>query len=93
MRAVIGEPRYATRGLIRKEAPMADREKRELREEKRLVKRAGNKRLRRLARDQLAEYPDEVRASETEPDYGRYSSRAYNGMDRDATRRREQSES
>jgi len=62
-----------------------DREKRELRQLKREIKRAGNKRLRRIARETLSDRPEE--AHETEPDYGRHRSADLNGLDHDATRR------
>ena len=63
-----------------------DREKRELRREKRIIKRAGNKRVRRLAREMISESPED--APFVEPDYGRYRSAERNGIDQDATRRR-----
>lgn len=63
-----------------------DRPKREIREQKRQMKRAGNQRLRRRIRHVLAENPDE--AAESEPDYGPFQSAPLNGIDRDATRRR-----
>lgn len=62
-----------------------DREKRELREQKRAIKRAGTKRSRRLLKRELVERPEE--AAFSEPSYGRYRSADLNGLDRDATRR------
>lgn len=61
--------------------------KRELREVKRILKRKGNQRLRRQVKQTLAEHPEE--AAEGEFDYGRYRSSTLNGMDHDATRRRD----
>ncbi|MFO0937172.1 MAG: hypothetical protein U0798_11735 [Gemmataceae bacterium] len=59
--------------------------KRKLREEKRAVKKRGNKhRRQQFARD-LRERPDE--AAFSEESFGRHSSAAYNGLDRDATRK------
>lgn len=63
-----------------------DRQKREMREQKRQLKRLGNQRQRRLVRRQLAEDPDE--APHLETDFGRLSTAGMNGMDHDATRAR-----
>lgn len=63
-----------------------DRQKREWRELKREIKRAGNKRRRQQGKRALAERPDE--APYLEADLGRYRSADLNGIDRDATRRR-----
>jgi hypothetical protein len=60
--------------------------KRELRQQKRELKRAGNQRVRRIFKQALRENPDE--AAECEPDVGRCRSAPFNGMDHDATRRR-----
>jgi hypothetical protein len=65
-----------------------DQDKRQLRKLKRDIKRAGNKRRRLHLKRQLADSPEE--AARAEVDFGRASSAAYNGMDRDATRRRHQ---
>jgi hypothetical protein len=62
-----------------------DREKRELRELKRTIKRAGNKRRRRQLKRDVIEHPEE--AASLEADFGRYRSADLNGIDRDATRR------
>jgi hypothetical protein len=62
-----------------------DQEKREIRQLKREVKRAGNKHQRRNLKRSLTEDPEEAHRAEV--DYGRYRSDAYNGLDRDATRR------
>ena len=60
--------------------------KRKLREQKRAVKKRGNKhRRQQFARD-LREKPEE--AAFNEEKFGRHSSANYNGMDKDATRKR-----
>ena len=59
---------------------MDQKTKKELREEKRVVKRLGNKRLRRQARETLETDPEAIR--DLEPDYGRYRSAILNGLDR-----------
>ncbi len=64
--------------------------KRELRQEKREIKRAGSKRRRRQLKQQLAEHPED--AAHAEFDFGRYESSPLNGMDHDATRRSSKSE-
>jgi len=63
-----------------------DRDKREIRQQKREVKQKGNQRARRVLKRVLAERPDD--APLAEPDYGRYRSAELNGIDRDSTRRR-----
>jgi hypothetical protein len=60
--------------------------KRERRQQKREVKRAGNQRLRRQLRRALADDPEQV--PDAEFDRGRFRSEPLNGMDRDPTRRR-----
>ena len=69
-----------------------DREptKRELRQQKREIKRAGSQRRRRQLKQALRENPEE--APYTEFDFGRYESARFNGMDHDATRRRPNAE-
>ena len=62
-----------------------DPDKRQLREEKRTVKRAGNKHRRRRLKRELAEDPEG--AAYSIPDVGRHRSADLNGQDRDATRR------
>ena len=62
-----------------------DRDKRELRELKRVIKRAGNQRARRVLKRILTERPED--APFTEPAYGRYRSADLNGINRDSTRR------
>lgn len=56
-----------------------DNDKRELRELKRVVKRAGNKLVRREAKRAIEESPEEAHKVETS--YGRLSSSEYNGLD------------
>ena len=63
-----------------------DQEKRQLRNLKREIKRAGNKKRRLQLKRDLAEQPDEAHRSDV--DLGRKSSAALNGIDRDATRRK-----
>jgi hypothetical protein len=69
---------------------MRNDEKRALRQLKRDLKRAGNKRRRQHLKRELAENPEE--APFTKFDYGRTSSASLNGMDKDTTRRRRQAE-
>ncbi len=57
-----------------------DRDKRELRREKREVKRAGSQRRRRQLKRDLAENPEEAHRSEF--DFGRLRSAGLNGIDR-----------
>jgi hypothetical protein len=64
-----------------------DREKRQLREQKRAVKRAGNKARRQQLKRDLADNPEEAAFSEER--LGRHRSAGLNGLDRDAKRRRE----
>lgn len=65
---------------------MHDFTKRAMREEKRVIKRAGGKRRRRRWKQALAEDPEA--APHAPADFGRYGSAALNGLDRDPTRRR-----
>jgi hypothetical protein len=67
-----------------------DHEKRKLRQEKRDLKRAGQKRVRQTLKRALARDPDE--APFIEVDFGRYRSDELNGLDCDATRRRSEPE-
>jgi len=62
-------------------------DKRSLRKLKREVKRAGNKARRRHLKRALADDPE--RAAGADFDFGRRSSAGLNGLDRDATRRRD----
>ncbi len=75
-------------GLI-PEATM-DQDKRRQRQLKRSIKRAGKKKVRQQLKRELLEKPEEAAHSEIE--YGRASSAELNGMDRDATRRRDDDE-
>jgi hypothetical protein len=60
--------------------------KRELRQQKREIKRAGSQRRRRMLKQELREHPEDAPLGEF--DFGRYSSAPFNGLDHDATRRR-----
>jgi hypothetical protein len=62
-----------------------DPDKRKLRELKRAVKKRGNKRRRAELKRDLAENPDG--AADSPEKFGRHSSAAMNGYDRDSTRR------
>jgi hypothetical protein len=66
-----------------------DREKRELRQLKREVKRAGNKKRRRYLKRELQEHPED--AAHTDFEFGHDSSATLNGLDQDSTRRRSKS--
>jgi hypothetical protein len=61
-------------------------DKRILRELKREVKRAGNKRRRQFLKRQLEDQPEE--APYAEFDFGRDSSAGFNAMDQDAKRKK-----
>lgn len=63
-----------------------DEKKRELRKLKRVIKKAGSKHRRRELKRDLAENPEEAAYSEEK--LGRNRSADFNGLDRDATRRR-----
>jgi hypothetical protein len=63
-----------------------DQEKRQLRKQKRAVKRAGGKRRRRHLKQELRDQPEEAPFSEYEIQRDR--SADYNGLDQDATRRK-----
>ncbi len=67
-----------------------DPQKRQIRKLKRDVKRAGNKRRRKHLKRELQENPEE--AAHSEYDFGRNTSETLNGLDQDATRRREPNE-
>ena len=60
-------------------------QKRELRQLKREIKRAGGKRRRRQLKQGLAEHPED--AHQDSASFGRYRSADLNGIDRDSTRR------
>jgi hypothetical protein len=62
-----------------------DPTKRELREQKRLLKREGSKHRRRAWKEALRDHPDDP---DIQPeDFGKCSTRGLNGIDRDATRK------
>ena len=63
-----------------------DPDKRDLRQHKRLVKKAGQRHARRALKADLAANPET--ADETEIDFGRHSSTNFNGMDQDSTRKK-----
>ncbi len=65
-----------------------DRHQRERREEKRLLKRKGNQRVRRQSKRHLHENPEEAHLHD-EADYGRFRSADLNGQDHDSKRRRD----
>jgi hypothetical protein len=67
-----------------------DQEKRQFRQMKRDLKRAGSRKRRRHLQRELNERPEE--AAQTDFDFGRNSTAGLNGNDRDATRRRPQEE-
>jgi len=62
-------------------------DKRRQRQLKRDIKKAGNRKRRQHLKRDLAQNPEE--APHTEFDFGRDSSESLNGIDNDATRRRE----
>jgi hypothetical protein len=66
--------------------------KRERRQQKREIKRAGSQRRRRMLKQALREAPEDAASSGSEADadfnFGRYRSAPLNGMDHDPTRRR-----
>ncbi len=62
-------------------------DKRQLRKLKRQIKRSGSKRRHRQLQRDLADHPEE--AAHSEFDFGRSTSEGLNGMDKDATRRRD----
>jgi hypothetical protein len=65
-----------------------DPDKRKLRKLKREIKRAGSKRRRQHLKRELSTNPEDAPYSEF--DFGSDSSATLNGMDQDATRRRDQ---
>jgi hypothetical protein len=67
-----------------------DQEKRRLRQLKRDLKKSGNRKRRRHLQRELTDKPEE--AAHSEFDYGRASSSTLNGIDNDATRRRDEEE-
>jgi hypothetical protein len=67
-----------------------NQDKRQHREMKRSVKKAGNRKVRRDVQRTLRDTPED--AAFLEANYGRYTSEPLNGIDRDATRKRRDSE-
>lgn len=65
---------------------MNKQDKREHRELKREIKRAGHKHRRQQVKRAITESPDE--AAHVEESFGRHRSAELNGIDRDSTRRR-----
>ena len=63
-----------------------DQDKRRLRQLKRTIKQAGNKRRRHELKRALADHPEEAHFDDES--LGRDQSADFNGMDKDATRRR-----
>ncbi len=64
-----------------------DQDKRRQRKLKRDIKQAGNRKRRRQLQRDLADNPDDAHL--TEPSVGRSTSAFLNGLDNDATRKRE----
>ena len=64
-----------------------DHDKKQLRKLKRTVKQAGNKKRRGKLKRELRDNPEEAHWSE--PSVGKASSETLNGLDKDATRKRE----
>ena len=63
-----------------------ENDKRQLRQTKRAIKKAGRKSRRQSLKRDLAKNPED--AAHTEETFGRHSSAGLNGMDKDSTRRR-----
>jgi hypothetical protein len=63
-------------------------DKKQLRKMKRDIKKLGGKRLRKKLKENLRDHPAE--AHEAEVDFGRFSSKPWNRLDQDATRRRDE---
>jgi len=70
---------------------MGDRDKKRYRENKRAIKKDGNRDRRRFLKQQLERSPEDV-ATEDDYDYGRKSSATMNGWYRDTGRRSSDSE-
>lgn len=66
-----------------------DPDKRKLRELKRALKKRGNKHRRAELKRDLTDNPDE--AANSEEKLGRFRSDTFNGLDKDSTRRRDDS--
>ena len=67
-----------------------DPDKRKLREQKRAVKKRGNKHRRQGLKKTLTDDPDG--AAHAAEELGRHRSADYNGLDRDSTRRKKDGE-
>ena len=68
---------------------MDSKDKKQYRQLKRDLKRAGTKRLRRRLKEDLAEHPEEAHWDEVAYD-ARTRSREMNGLDQDNTRKRKE---
>ena len=69
---------------------MNSEDKRRLRQLKRDIKQAGNKKRRQFLKRELRERPEEAPYSEFQ--FGRRSSTGLNGLDQDSTRRNRQND-
>jgi hypothetical protein len=67
-----------------------DQHKRELRKLKREVKQAGNRKRRRALQRELRDNPADAAPTDADVTFGGDSSAGLNGLDRDATRRRDE---
>ena len=65
-----------------------DPDKRRMRDLKRALKKRGNKHRRQQLKRDLSENPEE--AAHSEETFGRWSSVAYNGLDQDSTRKKDE---
>jgi len=74
-------------GVVSGVSHMNHDDKRRLRQLKRNIKKAGNKRRRQHFKRALTDHPEDAHLDEA--DFGRHSSASFNGMDQDATRRTE----
>jgi hypothetical protein len=61
-----------------------DPDKRRMRQDKRAIKKAGNKHRRQSLKRQLEQNPEE--AAHADEDLGRHTSKDFNGMDHDSKR-------
>jgi hypothetical protein len=66
-----------------------DKDKKQYRQLKRDIKKAGTRRLRRRLKDELAAHPEEAHLDEIAYDES-LSSRNMNGLDNDSTRKRDE---
>jgi hypothetical protein len=76
--------------LLVRRCPINDKQKRELRKLKRVIKRAGSKHRRRELKRDLRERPED--AAHSEENLGRNRSNTLNRLDQDPTRRRKDEE-